>query len=288
MAQVTELGYIGFGVEDLCVWREFASQIIGFEIAEDSTEECCYLRVDNWHHRLILSSNGEDGLQFVGLRVAGPEEFVEVADQLREAGYPVEIATQHDARDRRVLELMRVRDPGGYLIEIFHGPEIESHKPFHPGRRMHGRFKTGNRGLGHFVLGYEDVPEAYRFFKTIGMRGGVEYPPDDGDYSQAPTFMHCNERDHTVAFGMGKKKKLYHLMVEYENFDDLGLTYDLMLEHKVPILQHPGKHANSLEYSIYFYTPSGWVMECGWGGRGPSHQTEYYPKDIFGHRFQQP
>lgn len=41
-------------------------------------------------------------------------------------------------------------------------------------------------------------------------------------------FMHCNDRDHTVAFGMPSSKRNNHVMLEVENFDDVGLAYELV------------------------------------------------------------
>ena len=54
-----------------------------------------------------------------------------------------------EAYERHVLEVMMLQDPSGYPIEIFHGPHVQADKPSYPGRRMHGRFKTGDGGLGH-------------------------------------------------------------------------------------------------------------------------------------------
>ena len=46
-----------------------------------------------------------------------------------------------------------------------------------------------------------------------------------------PVFMHCNERDHTVAFGLGNpERRINHLMLEVDNLDDVGLT--AMLAHE--------------------------------------------------------
>lgn len=283
MVQVTELGYVGCSVKDMEAWKDFATHIMGFEIADNSTEETCFLRMDYWHHRIILNAGGKDDLDFMGLRVAGPEEFKEMQRQLSDAGIDFRVCSGPEARERHVLELLKTKDPAGYNIEIFHGPEVEYHKPFYPGRRMHGRFKTGNSGLGHCVIGEPDVTAAYEFYRTLGMRGNVEYPSETGEFVDAPTFMHCCERDHSIAFGMGSKKQLYHMMVEFEDFNDLGLTYELVRRNDVPIHFHPGKHANDMDLSFYMYTPSGWLMECGWGGNKPRHQSEYHPEDLFGH-----
>jgi 2,3-dihydroxyethylbenzene 1,2-dioxygenase len=205
--------------------------------------------------------------------------------QLSEAQIEYRVASDEEAIERHVLELMKLRDPAGNPIEIFHGPEIEANKPFHPGRRMHGRFKTGTGGLGHCIIREDDPDAARRFYQALGMRGGVEYKMRAGKGLVTPVFMHCNERDHTVAFGIGEmERRINHIMLEVDNFDDVGLTYDLVRKHKVPIRITPGKHSNDHMYSFYLENPSGWLFEYGFGGRDATHQSEYYVADMYGHR----
>ena len=80
--------------------------------------------------------------------------------------------------------------------------------------------------------------------------------------------MHCNDRDHTVAFGIpGGDRRLNHIMIEVDNLDDVGMTYDLVRKNKVPVTITPGKHSNDHMYSFYFRNPSGWMFEYGWGAR---------------------
>src|SRR5262249_50866206 len=153
--------------------------------------------------------------------------------------------------------------------------------PFLPGRRMHGRFKTGSGGIGHCIVREGDIAAAQKFYQHLGMRGGVEYKINIGGRIVAPVFMHCNDRDHTVAFGVGpQERRINHLMVEVDNLDDVGMTYDLVREHKVPVAITPGKHSNDHMYSFYFRNPSGWMFEYGWGARNATYQSEYYTRDV--------
>ena len=285
MVQVTELGYMGLGVKDLAAWKDFAANIMGFDVTDDGEGDRCYLRMDYWHHRLVLHADDSDDLTYLGFRVAGVEEFDEMQHQLTTAEIPYRVGSEEEAAERRVLAVLKLNDPNGNPIEIFHGPEVQYSKPFHPGRRMHGRFKTGTGGLGHCIIHEPDTSTAYNFFKALGMRGGVEYKIRMGDQVVAPTFMHCNDRDHSVAFGVGDgKHRLNHIMIEVENADDVGLTYDLVRKQKVPVHILPGKHSNDHMFSFYFQNPSGWMFEYGYGGRPATHQSEYYVEDIYGHQ----
>ena len=285
MVQVTELGYMGLGVRDLAAWKDFAANIIGFDVTDDGEGDRCYLRMDYWHHRLVLHADNSDDLTYLGFRVGGAEEFDEMQHQLTSAEIPYRVGSEEDAAERRVLAVLKLNDPNGNPIEIFHGPEVQYSKPFHPGRRMHGRFKTGTGGLGHCIIHEPNTSAAYNFFKALGMRGGVEYKIRIGDQVVAPTFMHCNDRDHSVAFGVGdSKRRLNHIMIEVDNADDVGLTYDLVRKQKVPVHILPGKHSNAHMFSFYFQNPSGWMFEYGYGGRPATHQSEYYVEDIYGHQ----
>lgn len=287
MACITELGYLGLGVSDMSAWKSFASDILAMEVADEATDELCQLRLDYWHRRIDLIANGTDDIAYFGLRVAGREEFSEMQGQLKDASIEFRVGTEQEAQERRVTEILKLKDPDGYDVEIFHGPCVERHKPFRPGRGMHDRYVLGNAGLGHIVIGQKDVEAAYQFYKALGMRGDVEYPNAQAGLKDGPTFMACNARDHTIAFGMGDEHRIYHLGLQFESFDDFGLTYDIAMKKGVGFFFHPGRHSNDNMVTFYIHTPSNWLLEIGWGGNvGSNPQSEYYPEDIFGHHHQ--
>lgn len=284
MVQVTELGYVGLGVKDLDTWKDFAASVVGLEVSDEGERDRFYLRMDYWHHRFILHSDPSDDLLYLGFRVAGPQEFHEMRAQLESAGIKFRVGTDKEADERHVLEVMKLEDPAGNPIEIFHGPEVLAGMPFHPGRRMHGRFKTDTGGLGHCIVRENNLDAACRFYRALGMRGGIEYRIRMGGQTLNLAFMHCNDRDHTVAFGVGDPhRRLNHVMVECENLDDVGMTYDLVRSKNVPVAITPGRHSNDHMYSFYFRNPSGWMFEYGWGGRPATYQSEYYLSDMYGH-----
>jgi 2,3-dihydroxybiphenyl 1,2-dioxygenase len=281
---VTELGYLGIGIRDIDAWRFYANEILGMEWVEEHGEP--RLRMDYWHHRILIHPGEEDDVLFAGLRVAGPEEFRVLQRHLGECGVPFKVGSPADAEKRSVLELLRLTDPAGLALEIFHGPRVDRHEPYRPGRGMHGKFVTGLGGLGHMIIRDAGVEESYRFYsKVLGMRGSIEVRYEVGGKRFEPIFMHSCERDHTLGFGAGPlPKRIHHLMVEVDTIDDVGLAYDLARRHDVPILIAPGRHANDNMFSFYMQTPSGWFCEYGFGGTPPVHQSEYnVVGDIFGH-----
>jgi 2,3-dihydroxybiphenyl 1,2-dioxygenase len=285
VAKVTELGYMGLSVSDLDAWRDFAGGIIGMEVLDESEGDRIYLRMDRWHHRIVLHDDGGDDLAYLGWRVTGPMERAEIAQQLEDADISYEVASDADAAERRVLGLLKLHDPGGNPTEIFYGPQVDTATPFHPGRPMFGKFVTGDQGLGHLILREDDIEAATRFYRILGFVGGVEYKfalPDGG--TAMPVFMHCNDRHHSVAFGFGpSEKRINHLMVEYTELNDLGLAHDLVRDRQIDITLRLGKHSNDEAFTFYCANPSGWLWEPGWAARTAPKQQEHYVRDLFGH-----
>lgn len=288
MTGITELGYVRFGVSDLAEWRAFATDLLGLQVSNDSEVKKLSLRNDLWHHRIILEEDGNDDLIGTGLRVAGPREFTEMQEQLVEHNIAFQVENEEVAKDRRVLELMTLTDPSGIPLEIFHGPLVEPHRPFHPGRPMHGRFVTGDGGVGHMLVQHAGLDVTWEYYTGLGMRGSIEYKiPTPNGNSLDILFMHANSRDHTFAFGLPTgDKRINHLMLEVDNLDDVFLTYELIHKSDYPVVISPGKHANDHMFSFYCESPSGFQIEIGWGGRPATHQSEYYTGDVYGHHFQ--
>lgn len=291
MTGVTELGYVVFGVSDLRAWEQFAGIILGLEIVKEEGGKSAFLRADEWHHRIALEQDGADDLIGAGLRVAGPAEFSAMQRNLSDHQIAFELGDAAFAAKRHVLEILRLEDPAGNPLEIFHGPRVDSHMPFYPARRMYGRFVTGTGGVGHMIMGHEDLNAQYEFYRLLGMRGSLEYriPAGSGNTLDI-LFMHCNERDHTLAFGLPsvEGKHINHLMLEVDNLDDVYMTYELVKASSFPVMIDPGKHANDRMFSFYFQSPSGFQIEVGYGGRPATHQSEYYVRDTYGHQFQSP
>jgi hypothetical protein len=73
-------------------------------------------------------------------------------------------------------------------------------------------------------------------------------------------------------------------MLEVDNLDDVGMTHDLVRDQKIPVTIRPGKHSNDHMYSFYFRTPSGWMIEYGFGARNATYQSEHYTQDVYGHQ----
>ena len=180
-----------------------------------------------------------------------------------------------------------MEDPGGNPTEVFYGPQVDTDRPFHPGRPLHGKFITGDDGIGHIIAREPDVEAAFRFYTGVfGLSGSVEYEIPTPMGTATPTFLHCGPRQHAIAFGLGDvqmDKRVNHVMLEYSHMDDVGRSYDLCRKNGIPLAMELGKHSNDKMLSYYMANPSGWLFELGWGARKAMAQQEYYVTDIWGH-----
>jgi 2,3-dihydroxyethylbenzene 1,2-dioxygenase len=283
MAAVTELGYVGLNVTDMDAWRRFASDVVGLEVRDDGESDRFYLRMDYWHHRLMVHASDEDDMAYAGWRVADAAALDEICGQLKAAGYAYRVASPEEAAERKVLGLIKLNDPSGNPVEVFFGPLIDMHLPFHPGRRMHGRWVTGSQGLGHVLIQADDTPEAHKFYSALGLKGNIQYHLNSPAGVMQPAFMHCNDRQHSLAFGVNGPKRLGHMMLEYSELNDLGKAHDIVRAEGFDVALQLGKHSNDAALTFYFVTPSGWLLELGWGGEKSFPQQQYHLLDIFGH-----
>ncbi len=283
MSSVTELGYVGLNVTDGEAWKRFGTDVIGLELVEGEEDDRFYFRMDYWHHRFVIHPGETDDIAYAGWRVADEEAMQAILTRLDNAGYSYRRATPEEMIERRVLGLVKLEDPSSNSVELFYAPLIEVHLPFHPGRRMHGRFVTGDQGIGHILIQADDIAASHRFYSLLGLKGAIQYHLQSPKGTVYPVFMHCNDRQHSLAFGVNGPSRLNHMMLEYRELDDLGLAHDIVRAQGIDVALQLGKHSNDEALTFYFITPSGWAMELGWGGGKSFPQQQYHLRDIFGH-----
>jgi len=288
--KVTELGYLGISVSNGAAWKAYAGGVAGMEVVDEGEKDRFYLRMDLWHHRIVVHTDGGDDLAYMGWRVGGPDELDAMARQLNKAGVDVRVGSEAEATERHVLGLIKLNSPNGTPVEIFYGPRVDAHKPFHPGRPMFGSFVVGNEhGMGHCVVREDDVEAAYHFYSLLGLRGSPELKTTLPNGQVAKIwFMHCNDRQHSVAFGVPMQKRINHLMVEYTELNDLGLAHEAVRRKGFDVALTLGKHCNDQALTYYAANPSGWLWEFGWGARKSLQSQEYSTCDVFGHTIEKP
>lgn len=254
------LGYVCVSATDLAAWRDFATRVLAMEIVAPAPGRLA-LRMDEKWGRIFIAADTRDGIEAFGYQVPDAAALDAVVARMTAAGHPIRRASEEERRHRRVAGLAVGRDPAGNVLEFFHGL-ADAATAFHPPRPLRG-FRTGALGMGHAVLSVRDHDAVLPLYRDVL---GIKLT----DYFVAPfkaTFLHANPRHHTVALlGMGNDG-IHHLMVEVKSLDDLGRAYDAILETPDKIAVTLGRHVNDHVTSFYAWSPSGFMVEVGWGGR---------------------
>jgi biphenyl-2,3-diol 1,2-dioxygenase len=292
MASVTQLGYLGLTVSNLGEWEQFATELLGLQVAGKAPDGSLYLRMDEYHHRFILQNGDADDVAFVGWEVADQQALHEMAAKLKGDGIEAIAGTAAEAQIRGVAELLRFKDPSGIPTEVYFGPLMNFENPFKSSRPLSG-FVTGTMGLGHIVIRVDDPAGSLRFYRDVlGMRVSdfIDLKMRRGQEGHLSlTFMHCNPRHHSVAFGeIPAHKRLMHFMLQAKSVDDVGSTMYLAQDRGVPITGSLGRHTNDHMVSFYMRSPSGFEIEYGFGARMVDDATwkvqRHQAGSIWGHR----
>ncbi len=256
---ITALGYIGVRASDLEDWRGYGPRMLGMQLADHGGETLSF-RMDDRKQRLIIHRENGPRLSYTGWEVANATALDEMAGRLDNAGVPVRRAPRMLAEHRHVADLVQCHDPFGNGVELFWGGATAD-QPFVPGRNISG-FRTGPLGMGHAVLLVPDVAKGLAFYQGV-LGFGLS------DYAETPFqayFLHVNGRHHSLALIHGEQAEMHHMMVELYSFDDIGQGYDIaQTEGHVAVTL--GRHINDHVTGFYTRTPSGFLVEYGWGGR---------------------
>jgi 2,3-dihydroxybiphenyl 1,2-dioxygenase len=260
------LGYVGIATDKLEDWSGFATGLLGMQVVERGRTGLA-LRMDDRKQRLLVDRDSRNGCNFFGWEVADAPALDAVGADLEKKGVAVVREPRALADQRCVTDLISFHDPMRNRFEIFHGPLL-AETPFAPGRCISG-FRTGPLGLGHVVLTTDSIERAMPFYQDVlGFRLS--------DYTLKPFkayFFHINPRHHSLAMVETGKNGIHHLMVELFSLDDVGQGYDIAQGDPERVAVTLGRHTNDLMTSFYAHSPSGFMMEYGWGGQDIDPQT---------------
>lgn len=274
--QIESLGYAGVSTTDVGAWRTFATDVLGMQVGEIATG--LGLRMDDRVHRILVHAGDTNGLAYLGWDVGDGERLSTAARELAARGISAQRAIGPELEARGVDEMLHLADPLGNRIELFCGLGFAA-EPFEPARPVAG-FRTGPLGFGHAVLMVTRIDDVLPFYRDVlGMKLS--------DYTNVPfraVFLHVNPRHHSLALLETGQAGLHHLMIEAVSIDDLGRAYDAALERNV-VRVTLGRHTNDHVLSFYAASPSGFMVEYGWGGRSVDDATWKVEEMVHGPSF---
>jgi 2,3-dihydroxybiphenyl 1,2-dioxygenase len=268
---ITALSYIVVETPRMQEWAEQASTHVGLQVDVHEAGKTMRLRADEKIQRFVITAVEGESSMGMGFEVADAQALIECVAALEAGGYKTTRGTPEEIAFRGVQDMIHFRDPDGVRLEIAYGLK-DADTEFKPGRPI-GGFRTGNMGLGHAAFITEHFEETSHLYRNVlGMKLT--------DYTSKPfkvEFLHCNPRHHTIGIAhTGGKAAIYHLMLEYNDFDDVGRAYDMALMNPESIGVTLGRHINDHATSFYLKNPDGWMFELGWATRtvGPDWEVE--------------
>lgn len=259
---IRALSYVVVATPKLAQWCSVAVNLIGVHVDSIVHERVVRFRMDDKVQRFVVEATQGESSLAVGYEVDDFHALAKVRAQLEAAGYKATDGTSEEISRRGVEAMFHFSDPDGHRVEVAHGL-ADAGTPFCPGRPL-GGFRTGELGIGHIALKagrYREMCSLYRDVLHFQLSDHATLP-------FAAEFYHVNPRHHTIGLAdTGTGAGVYHLMLEYNDWDDVGRAYDMALETPSSIGVTLGRHTNDHVTSFYLITPDGWMLELGWAGR---------------------
>jgi len=265
---VSALGYVVVDSTKQAEWRGFATSVLGMELSAEAPDEL-QLRLDRHPYRLIVRAAERDHLQATGWQLRDAGAFLRTQERLKANGIFFELASDAEAFKRQVGGLLKLDDPSGNRLELFHSPLLASTR-FVSGVSS-ADFVTGDMGMGHVVLPAPALDETAEFYTQIlgfGLTDQIRLGAGpEGDGGMRLQFYHCNPRHHSLALMEAPPPAgLVHLMLEVATVDGVGMALDRCLQAGAPISATLGRHTNDQMLSFYVQSPSGFDVEVGCEG----------------------
>lgn len=263
---IDALSYLLIDSPHISAWLQMATTIAGLQAEEVAPGRIVRLRMDGKVQRMLLQATDAKPSLGMGYTVAGADVLETVIQKVEAAGLEVTRSTAEERTLRGVADMVHFRDPDGYRVELAHGLQ-DAAAPFTPGRPIGGfRTQAGgiDLGIGHTALMAGDFAAMKHLYQDVlGFRMS-----DRASKPFVAEFFHVNPRHHTMGLAdTGNGPGVYHFMLEYKDWDDVGRAYDMALESPESIGVSLGRHLNDHVTSFYLRTPDGWMLELGWAGR---------------------
>lgn len=271
MAAISSLGYLGFGVSDMQRWEELAVQILGLQPVQRDAGRTLALRMDDRAQRIVLERDASDDLNYAGWLFDTEAELAEHVRHLSEQGLALQRCDAETVAARRVEQAWFCLDPNGLRHEFAVGMQYANTHFDSPVLR--GGFVAERLGVGHILVVAKDYSQTLNFAQQVlglrltdRIRAPLETPK--GQIQVDASFFHARTgRHHSFATAaIPVPKRLHHLMLEVADFNDVGLAHDRCRAAGFPVAMGLGHHPNDKMFSFYVQTPSGVLIELGWGG----------------------
>jgi 2,3-dihydroxybiphenyl 1,2-dioxygenase len=256
--------------------------VFGLDVEVDPRGGTLRLPLSGGGQWVTLRQSDRNGLDYIGWEVQSAGVLHGLANEIERRGASVALADAELCAERGVAEMVRCAGPDGVATELYvRAAECKA------------AVTATTPRLGHVVLAAGDRSRTVDWYvSALGFDLSDHIFWDGVEAS----FLRCNPRHHSLALtnpvGDMRGGDLGHFMIEVDSIDEVGRMYDRVREFGPPLAFTFGRHSNDGAISFYVYTPSGWLVEYGYGGSlidDPNWRPKLYDApSIWGHEPQPP
>ena len=264
MIELRDIAYVRSGVADLDKAVDFATRIVGLELAEQAEPGVAHLRADHRHHCLTFVE-GRSGVIASGFEVADDDALAAAETELEKAGHQVQRGSRDEARSRRVRNVIGFDDPFGNRLELVSQQESIT-------RPVRFARPAGIQEFGHLCLDAPDVHEAYRFWSSTFNARVSDWIGD------AACLIRFDPVHHKLAVFQGAEPGVCHVNFQVDSIDDVFRNWHFLVDNGVEIIQGPGRHPQSTAVFLYFLGPENFTYEYSFGVRRIVDEQAWRPR----------
>ncbi|NCP18971.1 MAG: oxidoreductase [Erythrobacter sp.] len=246
-ARVTEIRYVGYGVEDLDTERNFYTDDWGL-VEVDADDDTVWFKTHGHdeHHVVRLHKRDSNCVEVIALAADNREDVDALHRRVSDAGCKI----VHEPRD--------LDGPGGGYGFRFFSPdglpfEISADVAKLDKRAME-RWEGMPVKISHIVLHSPDHQAMAKFFTDVL---GFKVSDWLGDFM---CFLRCNEAHHRIALLPGPPC-LNHVAYDMLSVDDMMRGASRLKKSGTELRWGPGRHTAGNNTFSYFTTPGGFAVE---------------------------
>jgi catechol 2,3-dioxygenase-like lactoylglutathione lyase family enzyme len=247
MSRVTEIRYVGYGVEDFDAERRFYADDWGLSEVE-ATDDMAWFKTHGHdeHHVVRLHRSPTNCIEVIALATDSRADVDDLQAKVEEAGCRL----IHPARN--------LDAPGGGYGFRFFSPDGLPFEISADVARSDKRDLTRWEGIpvkiSHIVLHSPDHHALVRFFTDVL---GFRISDWLGDFM---CFLRCNSAHHRIALLPGPPC-LNHVAYDMLSVDDMMCGASRLKQRGTDLRWGPGRHTAGNNTFSYFTTPNGFAVE---------------------------
>ena len=247
MSRVTEIRYVGYGVEDFDTERKFYAEDWGL-VEVEAKDDMAWFKTHGHdeHHVVRLHRSETNCIEVIALAADSREDVDALQAKVTDAGCKL----IHEARD--------LDAPGGGYGFRFFSPdglplEISADVQRLDKRAME-RWEGVPVKISHIVLHSPDHHAMVKFFTDVL---GFKVSDWLGDFM---VFLRCNSAHHRIALLPGPPC-LNHVAYDMMSVDDMMRGASRLRKRGTDLRWGPGRHTAGNNTFSYFCTPAGFAVE---------------------------